>query len=674
MKRICILSLFISMTVSHPVIAENKSSELNQLFDLSIDQLINMRASGPTRTLKKLSEVPASVTVFSRSEIQKMGVDFLFELLSYVPGFQTSRDNDYGGSYFYSSRGSDTGQDTTAILLMINGSPRQEIRNASASALSSLFPIDRIERIEVIRGPGSALYGSGAFLGIINIVTVQGHNELKMQYGDLGRKNNQLQLSEQAGDWSLDAFLSYYKDDGDAYRLDDAININLQKTKDPQWSGNYSVQVGFKDTKVSLEHLSVESKDYYSVSVINNDLNEQQSSSDHLAVEQEFHFGNLGMQLKGGYTTNRLDDMAQNTLPGRLAPISSPSSNEPLIGDIRFKAHQWVLQWLNDWRIDDNNSAQFGIEKQYEEIDTGRILANFNLDMLSNRRYPVDSSQNVDIYSQIINTGDRNELGVYAQLQHQLNPKTEITLGARYDDYSDLDGQTSLRLAGTRQLNRTHYLKLFYGEAYRAPTLTQINRIENLTVAPNPDLKPETIKTTEAVWMVQTADYSISTSTFYNVIDNLIDSSGFIGTRRANVNLDRAYSSGIEIEGSTQMGPSWLMRVGLTRFFTLPESASRDSKQLASLILNYQRAQWWFNLSGYYNSRRDMPNEADGTMGGFTVINSKIGYHVTKVTTINLQIKNLFDAHVASAPQSESIYTPIPYRGRETSVGFNYAF
>jgi len=261
MKASSLCIFVLPMCLSPALFAADESVSMDELLSLPIEDLLKVEITGPTRTLKTLQDVPASVTVFRRNELQKMGVDFLFELLSYVPGFQTSRDNDYGGSYFYSSRGSDTGQDTTAILLLIDGTPRQEIRNASASALSSLMPIDRIERIEVIRGPGSALYGSGAFLGVINIVTVDGNNSVKAQAGGYNSQELQGEFSARSGDWQFDAFLSGYRDSGESYLLDDKLRDAPIRTSDPQSAENYAFRLGYRDTVVRLEHTNIESEE-----------------------------------------------------------------------------------------------------------------------------------------------------------------------------------------------------------------------------------------------------------------------------------------------------------------------------------------------------------------------------------------------------------------------------
>lgn len=672
MKNLKFSPLLLTMVCSANAIAGRETSEANRLYELSIEQLVNVEVSGPTRTVKKMSEVPASVTVFSHNELQKMGIDFLFELLSYVPGFQTSRDNDYGGMYFYSSRGSDTGQDTTAILLLIDGVPRQEIRNASASELSSLFPLDRIERVEVIRGPGSALYGSGAFLGVINIVTVKGNNVFKAQVGQLDRQSVNAQLSEQSGDWHFDAYLTGYKDGGESYRLDDRLSSALMKTSDPQRMQNFTFQLGYVNTLVTLEHLSFDSEDYYSISTINNDINEQQHYANHASIEQKLNWNSLNSEFKVSYNTNELDYVAQATLPGALAARSRPSSSAPLVGETRYKAHDFLLQWLNDYKINDSSSVQFGAEKHHEALTTARVLANFDIHALANGQFPILSSPNEDISNEVVETGGRDILGLYSQLQYRLNPKTEMTLGARYDNYENYAEQVSPRLAVTRQLNETNFLKVFYGEAFRAPSLNQLNVKETLTVAANPDLKPERVKTSELVWLSQGSSSSFSASAFYNVITDSIDSSGFIGVKRVNINTGTQYSNGVEIESSFQLGSSWLVRAGFTDFFTLPDSSFRESKHLASLILNYQRETWWANLSGYYNSEREMPDHS--TIDGFTVLNAKVGYRFTEQMIVNLQIKNLLNESFGSAAQSVNVVTPIPYRGREVSVGCSYTF
>ena len=650
------------------------SSSPDGLFELSLEELLQVKVTSATRTLRSLGEAPASITVFTRTELESLGLDFLYELISYVPGFQTARDNDYNSSYFYSSRGSDVGQDTTAILLLVDGIPRQEIRTASASSLSGIMPLDRIERVEIMRGPGSALYGSGAFLGVINILTVHGNNQVALQLGEPDRQQLKGEFSQRFGKLQFDAFLSHYEDKGEEYQLDDRFTDILQTTSDPQQISDYVLDFRYDKTRFTIERMAISTQDFYSISTLNNELNEQTHVLRHFALEQTFGWLQVSSEFRLSYQENILDYASQGTAVGQLVAISLPSSSEPLIGYVHDRTDETRLQWLNDWQINEQNSVQFGAEHIRQALQDSWVNTNFDIDALSNMNYPVTYSPKVDIYNEYLVTGDRRILGLYGQWQTRISSGTQLTLGARYDDYQGLDENISLRLALVHQLTQDQYLKAFYGEAFRAPSLIQLNLKENLTVASNPDLEAETIRSSELVWMIQKSRYNFSASAFYNVINDRIDSSGFVNGRRSNVNVERDYSAGVEFESSLQLSERWLVRFTFTDFMKLPESSSQLSDRLASLILNYQQSNWWLNLSGYNNSERDMLSPEYGVIDGFTILNAKVGMRFRNDITANLQIKNLTNEDVASVPQSESVFSPIPYRGRETSVGLRFSF
>ena len=670
------IALCVLIGISRVALASEPESPSSPdgLFELSLEELLQVKVTSATRTLRSLGEAPASITVFTRTELENLGLDFLYELISYVPGYQTGRDNDYNSSYFFSSRGSDVGQDTTAILLLVDGIPRQEIRTASASSLSGIMSLDRIERVEIMRGPGSALYGSGAFLGVINIVTVQGNNQFAVQMGEPDRQQLNGEFSQRFGKLQFDAFLSHYKDKGEEYQLDDRFTDTLQTTSDPQQISDYVLDFRYERTRFTIERMEISTQDFYSISTLNNEINEQNHVLRHFALEQTFGWLQVSSEFRISYQENILDYASQGTAVGQLAAISFPSSNEPLIGYVHDRTDETRLQWLNDWQVNEDNSVQFGAEHIRQALQESWVDTNFDIDALSRMDYPVAYSPDIDIYSEYLETQDRNVLGLYGQWQTRISSETQFTLGARYDNYQGLDDNVSLRLALVHQLSHDQYLKAFYGEAFRAPSMVQLAIKDNLTVARNPDLKAETIRSSELVWMIQKARYSFSASAFYNIIDDRIDSSGFVNGRRSNTNDDRDYSGGVELESSLQLSERWWVRLTYTDFLKLPESSSQLSDRLASFVVNYQQSNWWMNLSGYYNSQRDMLSPEYGVIDGFTMLNAKVGFKLKNDITANLQIKNLTNEDVASVPQSEAVFSPIPYRGRETSVGIRFSF
>jgi len=158
----------------------------SDLFDLSLRQLMNLPVIGSTLTEETVSTAPSAVTVFDEQFIQSLGIEYLYELLNYVPGYQSHRTPDAPVAYGYSVRGRRNGGQSKEVLLVVDGQVMNDPRTGSANGAIRLMSVKPIERIEIIRGPGSALYGSGAYSGVINIVTRRDYQTLGIKMGPRG--------------------------------------------------------------------------------------------------------------------------------------------------------------------------------------------------------------------------------------------------------------------------------------------------------------------------------------------------------------------------------------------------------------------------------------------------------------------------------------------------------
>jgi outer membrane cobalamin receptor len=170
----CTLLLFAPLALMHN--ASGQTNDLlatNNIWDLSLQQLaatpVNTLASGSTTPLEKSA---SSVTVISHKDIETMAATDIEQVLAAVPGLHISRSDQ---AYFpkFVIRGI-TSTHNPEVLMMINGVSIKTLFTGSRSHVWGGMPIKAIERIEVIRGPGSALYGADAFAGVINIVTRSG--------------------------------------------------------------------------------------------------------------------------------------------------------------------------------------------------------------------------------------------------------------------------------------------------------------------------------------------------------------------------------------------------------------------------------------------------------------------------------------------------------------------
>ncbi len=222
--------LFISLLLTAPlgVLAGSTSADL---LSLSLEDLMQIKVVSSTLTEKNLRTVPSSVTVFTHHQIDAMGINTLEELLNFVPGFQDFRQADSGYEYYHSARGRRTDAQAREVLVMIDGQRFQS--EGFSGVFMPILPLSSVEKVEVIRGPGSALYGSNAFTGVINVTTRKNTNEVKVHYGSHNNAYGQLLYSAMLNDYVVDIAADVFGDQGEHYRLENAADNKLYDSRDP---------------------------------------------------------------------------------------------------------------------------------------------------------------------------------------------------------------------------------------------------------------------------------------------------------------------------------------------------------------------------------------------------------------------------------------------------------
>jgi iron complex outermembrane receptor protein len=244
----------------------------------------------------------------------------------------------------------------------------------------------------------------------------------------------------------------------------------------------------------------------------------------------------------------------------------------------------------------------------------------------------------------------------------------------RYDHYSDANSAVSPRAAIVQQLNDTHGLKLLYGQAFRAPTLVETGTLP-LLVAGNPDLKHETIQTWDLIWMAQWQKFNLNLGWFHNRIKDPIFQKLAYGIRTyANMDEEETYQ-GVEMEGSLQLTPQWMLRATLAHLTEPPDSAFREADTTGSLIINFDKKAWNFNIAGVYHGNREMlSGNTLLSLDDYWLVNGKIRYHYNKNWQLFLQAKNLLDEQYETAAQGNGLVEGIANRGREVSAGVTWKF
>src|SRR2546428_12371828 len=145
--------------------------------EISLEELIKMEVpvvEAASKYRQKTTEAPSSVTIITSDEVKKYGHRTLADILQTVPGMYVTYDRNYS---FLGVRGFSLGGDNNRILLLVDGHRlNNSLSDSAFIGTEFIVDVDLIERVEIIRGPGSSLYGNNAFFGVINVITRKGRD------------------------------------------------------------------------------------------------------------------------------------------------------------------------------------------------------------------------------------------------------------------------------------------------------------------------------------------------------------------------------------------------------------------------------------------------------------------------------------------------------------------
>ncbi len=391
-----------------------------------------------TRMAERLSKASASVAVVTAEEIAARGTTRLDEVLQDVVGLHVVSSGPRGSLSSVSIRGSEAAQ----VLVLIDGVRLNSPQNGLFDLNQLPVALNEIERIEVLRGAASALYGSNALGGVINIITrspeetpstrvslTEGRYETRIVNGSTSR---------QVGDFRYRLGAEYQESDGYRKNSDyDQYRVNGVFGYSP---------VEDVDIELSVYHLDYESGIPGAESWLTPEA-EQEDKRTVASLKIEAPVGPVKMTARGIYEHHRND-------------YRDPAG--------------WVP--INETHTVDTYGAELHVEKAYED-QTFLVGGDYYRDEL-------DSSN--------IGDEDQEHGSLYGQYQTDLLSKLTLLLGLRYDIHSDFANELSPRAALHATLTDVTRLRLSASRAFRAPTLNDLYWPTDAYSKGNPDLDPET--------------------------------------------------------------------------------------------------------------------------------------------------------------------------------------
>lgn len=557
------------------------------------------------RQVEDRSQSSAATTVFTRDDIERLQANSVSDLLSRVPGVQVARTGGRGSLPGIFIRGTKSAQS----LVLVDG---QRIANTSSgdSGLQYLN-IEQIERVEVLRGSRSAIYGSDAMGGVIQIFTRRGAEQglqARMRLAAGSQKNFERSLGLSGGNgrtrFSLGASLdesagiddtrqSWASDqDHDAWR-NRSLSLNLSH----QLSDDVEVGASVLDSRGRREF-----DNPYGLYDMNSGLLQAQapytdfsvsSVSTHIAAQLSDRWHS---RLELGHSENR--DRSRDKL----------SNAEDV-----YNTYRDSLTWQNDIDLDEHHSLLLGGDAW---VDRLRASTDFSEDSRWNR-------------------------AVFVQHRYQ-GEHFSTELGLRRDRNQQFGGQNTWSGSLTLPLNADNDLLLSYSEGFRAPTFNDLY----YPFAANPDLKPEHSKSYELQWRSQLSDDSRLETSLYRT--DLRDAIVFRDT--APYNVSKARIIGFETT-LKQDWWGWQSQLGLA----LMDPRDRDSghtlerRARRTLSLDVDRqfdrlgvgASWQAVSSSY----ADAANQR--ALGGYGLLGARASWALTPEVRLELKAENLLDKDYA---------------------------
>ncbi|WP_370980542.1 TonB-dependent receptor plug domain-containing protein [Agaribacterium sp. ZY112] len=644
------------------------ASELGSLLSLELDELLNVPITASTLTEHDLRSVPSSVTVFTDTQIKRLSVDYLYELAELVPGFQTVRMGDSQHDYAISSRGRRIADLSAEILVLIDGQRIENPRTSSGLQYLNKLPVDFIEKIEFIRGPGAAIYGSNAMMGVINITT---RSDVQTVSTTLG-SNHKIKLTWQErfeiDKFKADFYIHYDKDQGQSYRVKDSFSEASINTKDPRDSLLAQIKVVDQSNKfdvlVSKDHYD----DFYYFERVANDVNQ---------FDKDLYRLNYQKVWSSGRWEN-IVNLSYNHAEGKSTSILLPensfgSGSDDFIVRADFSSISYSLNWTTTIDLNEKSSLQSGIEYRHIDVEEGWASSNYQLSDVNDGIIPPTAYDSIIKNTLIQESSKQDIYGLFMQYQYQLRYDLSLLAGFRYDYFESSGDQLSPRLALVKLFGESHSLKLLYSEAFRAPTAneTKLKNIPGLEA--NSDLVSERVKTVDLIWLISHNKSTYQIGAFTSYFDDSILQLAQVGGARKYVNKDQDPVQGLEFEAKLYINEKNQVAAAATYIHAKPEQSFREADELASLTwLNEVNESTDFSITANYRGARQMVSGE--VIEPYYLLSSKINYAFSKNLDAYIQVKNLSDTSYQTPQAGEFPEAGIPNKGREISVGLSYSY
>ncbi len=641
-----------------------------------------------TGARQPIARAPSAATVITAAEIEAMGASDLDEVLETVPGLHVARST-IAYAPIYTIRGIRKTLLDTEVLVLINGISIKGAYGADKGNIWGGLPVENIARIEVIRGPGSAVYGADAFSGVINIITKAAADVEGTRIGARGG--------------SFHTWDTWMLHGGKWGNVDSEFYLRAGGTKGPH-------EIITRDNQTGLDALFATN-----ASLAPGPVNRGRDAVDaHLDLSQgKWRFRT---DYRDRYNVGSGAGVAQTLAPNDNA------LNERFLTDLTYQDPNFAKDWdvtlqLSYFHIKEVNTLtlfppgafggtfpngmignpdrwesdqRLGLSSFYtgfakHKVGLGTGWASENL-------YKVRESKNFIIAGPLptplpggvtdvsetapyIFPHARRIQYFYVQDEWAFIKDWYLTAGVRHDHYSDFGSTTNPRLALVWEIAYDLTAKILYGRAFRAPSFAELYNINNPAVTGNPNINPETIETTEAILSWHPAkDFELGLSVFtyrmHDVIRYLPNPDPTTGTTAQNAGTQVGH--GFEVEASWDATRTLQLSGNYAYQNSFDEFTQQDAGDAPHDHL-YLRADWRFTPGWALNTqlnwvanRKRAANDTRANIPDYHTVDIALRHQAKRdAWGITFSIHNLFNADAREpSPAPGLIPNDLPLPGR----------
>lgn len=567
-----------------PTQGHDQGSEEKDLAELL--SILQQETELATKTRMNSDYVPGIVTVLHGDELEALGIATAWEALGLVPGIQAIRDSRSSPSTIV--RGIDFPFNSGNIQILINSIPlTREDAGINASAL--LIPVEQIDRIEVIRGPGSVVYGNFAFMGLVNVITRdEGTRAFGRFESDVSlRAGARIGWQSATGPWKASVSLARY--------LSDDAPSAIQEAEEDRVFGVFGVSRG-------------------------------------------------GFSLTAQMVAREFDGRANGTVNSFFEEDTWAAEGR-YRRDFGAKLHTTARVTYLDTEIDNRTSAlagdllKGGVDVVWEGLARQSWLgsAEVSRSTIDEAFFsPAPRPGQQPVRTLLATDKERTILGLTLQDTIDVRDDVSLTLGARYDSYSDLEDRITPRVALVWRAGDKHIVKAQYAEGYRPPTFFELYS-PPIAGARYPF---EVNATTELNYVYRGTGRVGRATIFRAELRDMIRPGGFVtpGETKAD---------GVELEWTQQLTPKLKLDANVTKLET-EDARTAFSRNLIS-------AEWLSNVSLFFRPLAHtffgarLNHVGDRPRGdGFNTVDLTVSRQDLVIAGLDLRggVKNAFDDEV----------------------------